>query len=78
MTTSQHIRIYEILAKHFRNAEEKFQNKKEFLATKQDVSDLKVEMVDRIHKAKIETIVWIVGVGVMQIVVSLLLRKIGG
>ena len=91
MTSSQTFRIYEILSKHFQNPEEakvvaqeieqivenKFQEKKETLAAKSDIMELKVDMVDRIHKAKIETIIWIVGVGVLQVIAGLLLKKFG-
>lgn len=47
------------------------------LATKSDVMDLRIDMVDRIHRAKIETLIWIAGVGVMQVVAGLLLKKFG-
>lgn len=71
MTSSQSFKNYEILTKHFNNAEEakivvqeiervvedKFQEKKEILATKSDLSNVRIDLIDRIHKAKIETII---------------------
>lgn len=89
MTSSQSFKIYEILSKHFNNPEEakivvqeiekvvdeKFQQKQEILATKSDLSETRIDLIDRIHKTKIETIIWIVGIGVLQVVASFLLRK---
>lgn len=85
MTSSQSFKIYEILSKHFRNPEDakmivqeieqiveaKIEAKKDILLTKDD----KVDLIDRIHKAKIETIIWIVGIGVLQVIAAFLLRK---
>ncbi|QEC52128.1 hypothetical protein EDD80_11721 [Anseongella ginsenosidimutans] len=55
-------------------SERKIKNMKPHLLTKEDKVHLvremksdKEELMDRIHKAKIETIVWVVGVGVIQI-----------
>lgn len=89
MTSSQSFKIYEILSKHFNNPEEakvvvqeieravedKFQEKKEILATKHDLSELRVDLIDRIHRAKIETNIWIVSIGVLQVIAAFLLRK---
>jgi len=96
MTTSQSFKIYEILQKHFQNAEDakivvqeieeivekKVEAKKDILATKEDVHvvkqdllNVKTDLIDRIHRAKVETIIWIVGVGVMQFVLSILAKK---
>jgi len=53
--------------------EEKINAKKDILLTKDD----KLDLIDRIYKAKVETIIWIVGVGVMQFILGLLMKKIG-
>lgn len=85
MTSSQSFKIYEILSKHFNNPEEakmvvqeieqivedRIAAKKDILLTKDD----KIDLIDRMHKAKIETIIWIVGIGVLQVVAAFLLRK---
>lgn len=85
MTASQSLKIYEILQKHFRNEEDakivvkeieeiieiKIEAKKDILLTKDD----KIDLIDRINKAKLETIIWIVGIGVLQFVLSFLLKK---
>lgn len=89
MTSSQFFKIYEILTKHFNNAEEakivvqeiervvedKFQEKKEILATKSDLSGMRIDLIDRIHKAKIETIISIVGVAILQTLAVILLQS---
>jgi hypothetical protein len=49
--------------------ENKIADKKDIFITKED----KIDLIDRINKAKLETILWIVGVGVVQF----LLMKIG-
>lgn len=41
------------------------------LLTKDD----KIDLVDRINKSKLETIVWIVGVGVIQFILTILSKK---
>ncbi len=85
MTAVQSLRIYEILNKHFKNEEDaktlvnqieeiveaKINYKKDILLSKDD----KVDLIDRINKAKLETIIWIVGVGVLQFILSYLLKK---
>lgn len=87
MTATQSLKIFEILQRHFKSSEdaklvvqeieeiveEKINTKKDILLTKDD----KVDLIDRIYKAKVETIIWIVGVGVMQFVLGLLMKKIG-
>ena len=89
MTVSQSFKIYEVLQKHFNNAddaklvvqeieqivEQKIETKKDILSTKEDLLITKRDLVDRIHRAKIETIIWIVSIGVLQFVGSLLARK---
>ncbi len=62
--------------------ENKIETKKDILATKddiflvkQDLSNAKQDLIDRIHRAKIETIIWIVGVSVLQFVGSILAFK---
>ncbi len=45
------------------------------LALKEDLLNTKQDLIDRIHRAKIETIIWIVGVGVLQFIASLLAKK---
>ena len=85
MTASQCLKIYEVLQKHFKNdadakivieqieeiVENKIQSKKDVLLTKED----KIDLIDRINKAKLETIIWIVGIGVLQFVLSYLVKK---
>jgi hypothetical protein len=85
MTATQSLKIYEILNKHFKNeedakvviqqieeiVEEKVNNKKDILLTKED----KIDLIDRINKSKLEPIIWIVGIGVLQFILSYLMRK---
>jgi hypothetical protein len=85
MKATQSLKIYEILNKHFKNeedakvviqqieeiVEEKVNNKKDILLTKED----KIDLIDRINKSKLETIIWIVGIGVLQFILSYLMRK---
>jgi len=87
MTATQSLKIFEILQRHFKSSEdaklvvreieeiveEKINTKKDILLTKDD----KVDLIDRIYKAKVETIIWIVGVGVIQFILGLLMKKIG-
>lgn len=68
MTAPQSLKIYEILRKHFNNAEgakivvqeieqiveAKIESKKEILSTKEDLLVTKQDLIDRIHRAKIE------------------------
>lgn len=37
--------------------------------------DDKIELIDRINKSKTETITWIVGIGVLQFILSILSKK---
>ena len=37
-------------------------------------SNDKIELIDRINKAKTETIIWIVGIGVLQFILTLLTK----
>lgn len=89
MTASQSFKIYEILQKHFNNADDakivvqeieqiveaKLESKKDILSTKEDLLLSKQDLIDRIHRAKIETIIWIVSVGVLQFIGSFLAGK---
>jgi hypothetical protein len=89
MTASQSFKIYEILQKHFQNTEDakrvveeieqivenKIEAKKDILTTKEDLLITKQDLIDRIHRAKIETIIWIVGVSVLQFAGSILAFK---
>ncbi|MDI9364103.1 MAG: hypothetical protein QM541_04060 [Flavobacterium sp.] len=85
MAVTQSLKIYEILNKHFKNEEDakiviqqieeiveaKVDNKKDILLTKED----KIDLIDRINKSKLETIIWIVGIGALQFILSYLIRK---
>ncbi len=48
-----------------------FDAKAGILMTKDD----KIELIDRINKSKTETITWIVGVGILQFILSILSKK---
>jgi hypothetical protein len=39
------------------------------------ISETKIELIDRINKSKTETIRWIVGVGILQVILSILSKK---
>ena len=39
------------------------------------VKEDKIDLIDRIHKAKTETIIWIVGIGVLQFILGILAKK---
>ncbi len=45
--------------------------KSNILLTKDD----KIDLIDRINKSKVETIIWIVGVGVLQFILFILTKK---
>jgi hypothetical protein len=47
-----------------------FDSKTDTFLTKDD----KVDLIDRINKAKTETIIWIVGIGVLQFILTLLTK----
>ena len=82
MTAAQTLKLYEITFKHFKNeadaqsflqqVEEVVEN---IIAEKKNIfltNDDKIDLVDRINKAKLETILWIVGVGVIQFLLGFL------
>lgn len=85
MTATQSLKIYEVLNKHFKNpedaktvveqieqiVEEKVEGKKDILLTKED----KIDLIERMHKHKMETIIWIVGVGLLQFILTILSKK---
>jgi hypothetical protein len=39
------------------------------------INETKIELIDRINKSKTETIMWIVGVGILQFILSILAKK---
>ena len=51
--------------------EAKVDTKRDILLTKED----KIDLIDRINKSKLETIIWIVGIGVLQFVLGYLMKK---
>ena len=78
------ISLYNILRKKFGEEEtsnliefikadikEEVEYKSNILLTKDD----KIDLVDRINKSKNETVVWIVGIGVLQFVLTILAKK---
>jgi hypothetical protein len=78
------LQVYELFKKRFSEeeakivityfeakTEEKIQQKKEIFLTKDD----KVDLIDRINKSKVETIVWIVGTAVVQFALAILAKK---
>ena len=85
MTATQSLKIYEVLNKHFKNPEDakmvveqieqiveaKVEAKKDVLLTKED----KIDLIEKMHRHKIETIIWIVGVGILQFILSILSKK---
>lgn len=89
MTSTQSFKIYEILQKHFNNSddakvivqeieqivENKIESQKDILSTKEDLLLAKQDLIDRIHCAKIETIIWIVSVGILQFIGFFLARN---
>ena len=89
MTSTQSFKIYEILQKHFNNSddakiivqeieqivENKLEGKKDVLSTKEDLLSAKLDLSDRINRAKMETIIWIVGIGVLQFIAVILTKK---
>lgn len=72
MSTSQTLEIYKVLQKYFENEEDasrvvsdlekiidnKFEEKKSELASKQDLNDLKLDLVTRIEASRADTIKW--------------------
>ena len=89
MTSTQSFKIYEILQKHFNNSddakvivqeieqivENKLESKKDVLSTKEDLLLTKQDLIDRINSAKLQTVIWIVGVGVLQFIAFFFTRK---
>jgi hypothetical protein len=78
------LQVYELFKKRFseeeakiviqyfeEKSEEKIQQKKDLFLIKDD----KVDLIDRINKAKVETIIWIVGTGIVQLLLSILAKK---
>jgi len=78
------LQVYELFIKRFneeeakiviqyfeQKAEEKTQQKKDLFLIKDD----KVDLIDRINKAKVETIIWIVGTGIIQFLLSILAKR---
>jgi hypothetical protein len=78
------LQVYELFKKRFseeeakvviqyfeEKAEEKIQQKKDLFLIKDD----KVDLIDRINKSKVETIIWIVGTGIVQFLLSILAKK---
>ena len=78
------IEVYEILKSRFseaeaskvisyfeQKAEEKVNQKKDVLLTKDD----KVDLIDRINRSKVETIIWIVGTGIVQFLLTILAKR---
>jgi hypothetical protein len=72
MSTAQILEIYKVLQKYFQNEEDanrvvadlqkiidyKFEERKTELSTKQDLNDLKLDVVSRIETSKADTIKW--------------------
>jgi hypothetical protein len=78
------LQVYELFKKRFseeeakiviqyfeQKSEQKIQEKKDLFLIKDD----KVDLIDRINKAKVETIIWIVAVGIVQFLLSILAKK---
>jgi hypothetical protein len=73
------------LNKHFKSPEDAkavieqieqiAETKKDVLAAKVDLLNIRNELTEKIHKSKTETIVWIVGVGVLQLILTILSKK---
>lgn len=77
------ITLYKILRKKFGEDEtsslvefikaevkDEVDSKSNILLTKDD----KIDLIDRINKSKLETITWIVGMGVLQLIIPILLK----
>jgi hypothetical protein len=82
--SSLELQVYELFKKRFSEeeaktviqyfeskTEEKNQQKRDLFLTKDD----KLDLVDRINKSKVETIVWIVGTGVVQFILTIVAKK---
>jgi len=86
MTAAQTLKLYEITCKHFKNESDakafvqqveevvknKISDKKDIFLTKDD----KIDLVDRINRAELETILWIVGVGIIQFLLGFLAKLV--
>ncbi len=73
MSTTQTLEIYKVLQKYFKNEEDasrvvadlekiiedKLEYKKTELATKNDLHDLKIDLITRIETSKTDTIKWL-------------------
>lgn len=77
------ITLYKILRKKF--GEDETSSLVEFIKAevKDDVDsksnilltkDEKIDLIDRINKSKLETIIWIIGIGVLQLIISILAK----
>ncbi|MDB4901659.1 MAG: hypothetical protein JWQ63_940 [Mucilaginibacter sp.] len=44
------------------------------IKTANQIKDLKIDIIDRIGSAKVQTILWLVGVGVLQLVAHYFLK----
>jgi hypothetical protein len=44
------------------------------IETTNQIKDLKIDIIDRIGSAKVQTILWVVGVGVLQLVAHYFLK----
>lgn len=45
------------------------------LSAKEDLLNVKLDLSDRINRAKMETVIWIVGIGILQFIAIILSRK---
>lgn len=52
-----------------------FMTKDDKIELNDRINVTKVELIDRINKSKTETIRWIVGVGILQVILSILSKK---
>lgn len=68
----------EIVIEYFESkTESKYQEKKDILATKQDISELRLEMRQEIANTKVDLIKWMVGFWIAQMaaIIGLYLTK---
>ena len=78
------IQVYELFKKRFSEeeaqtviqffeakTEDKIQQKKDVFLTKDD----KIDLIDRINKSKVETIIWIVGTAVVQFGLAIIAKR---
>lgn len=45
------------------------------LSAKEDLLNVKLDLSDRINRAKMETVIWIVGIGILQFIAIILTKK---